>query len=193
MSSSMALRRSPKPGALTAATLMVPRSLFTTRVARASPSTSSAMMRSGLPVLATLLEHGEQVLEGADFLLVDEDVGVVEDALPSTPRWSRSRARGSPCRTACLRRRRGWFRSTWLLLDRDGAVLADLVHRVGDDLADRGVPVGGDGGDLRDLGAVLDLLRDVRELGDDGFDGLVDAALERGRVGTGGDVLEAFA
>ena len=44
MSSSIALRRSPKPGALTARTLMVPRSLLTTSVASASPSTSSAMM-----------------------------------------------------------------------------------------------------------------------------------------------------
>ena len=51
--------------------------------------------------------------------------------------------------------------------DRDGAVLADLVHRVGDDLADGGVPVGGDGGDLRDLLAVLHLLGDAGELGDD--------------------------
>src|SRR2546423_1295332 len=47
MSSHMALRRSPKPGALTAHTLSVPRSLFTTRVARASPSTSSATINSG--------------------------------------------------------------------------------------------------------------------------------------------------
>ena len=30
------------------------------------------------------------------------------------------------------------------------------------------------------------------ELGDDGFDGLHDAALERGRVGAGGHVAEAF-
>ena len=44
MSSSMALRRSPKPGALTAKTFMMPRSLLTTRVASASPSTSSATM-----------------------------------------------------------------------------------------------------------------------------------------------------
>ena len=36
-------------------------------------------------------------------------------------------------------------------LDGDGAVLADLVHRVGDDVADFRVPVGGNGGDLRDL------------------------------------------
>src|SRR4029450_3485853 len=43
MSCSMALRRSPKPGALTAATFKPPRSLLTTRVASASPSTSSAI------------------------------------------------------------------------------------------------------------------------------------------------------
>ena len=72
--------------------------------------------------------------------------------------------------------------------DGDGAVLADLVHRVGDDLADGVVPVGGDGGDLRDFVLVLDLLGDLGELVDDGFDGLVDAALERDRVGAGGDV-----
>jgi hypothetical protein len=42
----IALRRSPKPWALTAATCSVPRSLFTTRVASASPSTSSATITS---------------------------------------------------------------------------------------------------------------------------------------------------
>ena len=49
MSCSICLRRSPKPGAFTAATLRPPRSLLTTSVASASPSTSSAMMRSGRP------------------------------------------------------------------------------------------------------------------------------------------------
>ena len=48
MSSRIALRRSPKPGALTATTFSVPRILLTTRAARASPSTSSAMIRRGL-------------------------------------------------------------------------------------------------------------------------------------------------
>ena len=47
MSCSMALRRSPKPGAFTAQTCRVPRSLLTTNVANASPSTSSAMMSRG--------------------------------------------------------------------------------------------------------------------------------------------------
>src|SRR3989442_1573318 len=58
MSSSMALRRSPKPGALTAQQASVPRSLFTTRVAKASPSSSSAMMRNGLPARATCSSSG---------------------------------------------------------------------------------------------------------------------------------------
>ena len=60
MSCSMALRRSPKPGALTAQTLMMPRRLLTTRVARASPSTSSAMISSGLPDLATASSTGSR-------------------------------------------------------------------------------------------------------------------------------------
>ena len=60
MSSSMALRRSPKPGAFTAATCSVPRSLFTTSVARASPSMSSAMISSGLPMRATCSSTGSR-------------------------------------------------------------------------------------------------------------------------------------
>mmetsp|Transcript_28121 Transcript_28121/g.68242 ORF Transcript_28121/g.68242 Transcript_28121/m.68242 type:complete len:305 (+) Transcript_28121:254-1168(+) len=47
MSCRVALRLSPKPGAFTAATCIPPRSLLTTSVARASPSTSSATMTSG--------------------------------------------------------------------------------------------------------------------------------------------------
>src|SRR4029450_4430892 len=69
MSSSMALRRSPKPGALTAATLSPPRSLLTTRVARASPSTSSARLTSGDPA------HPPQPRQ---LLLVQQDEGVLE-------------------------------------------------------------------------------------------------------------------
>ena len=60
MSSSMALRRSPKPGAFTAQTCSVPRSLLTTSVASASPSTSSATMRSGLPARATCSSSGSR-------------------------------------------------------------------------------------------------------------------------------------
>ena len=61
MSCSIALRRSPKPGALTAATLTIPRMLLTTKVAKASPSTSSAMIRSGRDDLATRLQELEAI------------------------------------------------------------------------------------------------------------------------------------
>ena len=46
----MRLRRSPKPGALTATTLNVPRNLLTTNAANASFSISSATMTIGRPV-----------------------------------------------------------------------------------------------------------------------------------------------
>ena len=56
----MALRRSPKPGALTATELKVPRILLTTKVARASPSTSSAMISNGLPDCMTFSSTGSR-------------------------------------------------------------------------------------------------------------------------------------
>ena len=73
MSPSMALRRSPKPGALTAQMLSTPRSLLTTSAVSASPSTSSAMINSGLPDWADLLQERDQLAKIADLLLVDQD------------------------------------------------------------------------------------------------------------------------
>jgi hypothetical protein len=75
MSSSMALRRSPKPGAFTARTLIVPFSLLTTRVASASPSTSSAMMRSGLPVCTVFSSVGRMSATALIFLSVTRMYG----------------------------------------------------------------------------------------------------------------------
>ena len=68
MSPRMDLRRSPKAGALTAHTRRVPRRAFTVRVARAWPSTSSAMMSSGFEVSTTRSSTGsissmEEILE----------------------------------------------------------------------------------------------------------------------------------
>ena len=60
MSVSISLRRSPNPGALTATEVNVPRMRLTTRVARASPSTSSAMMSSGLDACMTRSSTGSR-------------------------------------------------------------------------------------------------------------------------------------
>ena len=68
MSSSIALRRSPKPGALTAHTFRPPRRRLTTRVVRASESTSSAMMRSPRPLSAAGWRIGRSSLRLEIFL-----------------------------------------------------------------------------------------------------------------------------
>ena len=67
MSCSIALRRSPNPGAFTATLLNVPRILFTTSVASASPSMSSAMITSGLPACMTFSRTGSRSLTAEIF------------------------------------------------------------------------------------------------------------------------------
>ena len=82
MSCSVALRRSPNAGGLDGRDLERScGSLLTTRVDSASPSTSSAMIRSALAWPGhDLLEHREQVADRGD-LAVDgqQDIGVLED------------------------------------------------------------------------------------------------------------------
>ena len=79
------------------------------------------------------------------------------------------------------------------LLDVHDAVLADLLDRVRDHVADL-VVAGRDRRDARDLvlaaGDLLRLL--VAQVLDDLVDRLLDAALERHRVRAGGDVLHAL-
>ena len=78
-------------------------------------------------------------------------------------------------------------------LNGDDAVLADLLHRVGDQVADFLVVVRRDGADLGDFLLAGRRDADPLELFDDRFDGLLDAALDRHRIRAGRDVLEAFA
>lgn len=78
MSCNQLLRRSPNPGVLTAATFKKPLSLFTTRVARASPSTSSAMMSRGLLFFVICSSNGSRSFLGTDFAGVNENVDVLE-------------------------------------------------------------------------------------------------------------------
>ena len=191
MSSSIALRRSPKPGALTAATLRPPRSLLTTSVASASPSMSSAMMSSGLAGLYDRLEDGQHGLEGGELLLVDEDVRVLElgDHLLGV---------GDEIGREVAAVELHAFDDVQLglgglgLFDRDDALIADLFHRVGDHLADRLVAIRGDGPDLRDLLGRLHLLGAAFDVLHHGGHRDIDAALEVHRVHAGGDQLEAF-
>ena len=192
MSSSIALRRSPKPGALTAAIFRPPRSLLTTSVASASPSTSSATMSSGLPVCMTASRIGSSGCSERELLLVDENVGIVEfgDHLLGV---------GDEIGREIAAIELHAFDDVGLglealgLFDRDHAFIADLLHRLGDFFADEAVAIGRDRADLGDLVVRGDLLRVLLEIGDDGLDGEIDAALQIHRVEAGGDGLRAFA
>ena len=87
ISSSISLRRSPKPGALTAATLSVPRSLFTTSAASASPSTSSAIINSGCPALHDTFEQRHHLAQVGDLLFVQQDERLLESRRSAAPDW----------------------------------------------------------------------------------------------------------
>src|SRR5882757_5906225 len=76
--------------------------------------------------------------------------------------------------------------------NRDDALVADLLHGVGEELADFGVAVGGDGADLGDFLVRGDLLGVLDEVGDHGFHRQIDTALQIHRVHAGGNRLGAF-
>ena len=78
------------------------------------------------------------------------------------------------------------------LFDGDHAFVADLLHRLGEEVADFAVAISGDGTDLGNLVVGGDLLGVLLQVLDDGVDGKIDAALEIHRVHPGGNALCAF-
>ena len=142
--------------------------------------------------LGNLFEDREQVLQRADLLFVDQDVRVLELALH---RLGIGDEIGREIALVELHAfddfERGFDRLGFL--NRDGAVLADLVHGIGDDFADLRVPVRRNRGHLFDFLFVFDLLGDLVEMGHRGFHGFADAALNADRVPARGDKLQAFA
>ena len=150
------------------------------------------MIEQRLARLRDLLEQRQQVADVADLLVVQQDVRILEqrDLLVRIVDEVRRDVAAVELHA---------FDEVELVLealavfDGDHAFLADLVHRLGDRLADRLVGVGRDRADLRDFLAGRARLADLLELVDDGDDRLVDAALQIHRVHAGGDVLEAFA
>ena len=191
MSSSMRLRRSPKPGALTATAVKVPRSLLTTIVARASPSTSSAMISSGRPAWMTCSSTGKEVLDGADLLVRNQDVRVVEHGLHALGVGDHVRREVALVELHAL----GELElepEGLALLDVDDAVLADPLDRVGDDVADLAL-ARRDRGDPGDVFLARDLLRLLLQILDDRVHGVLDAALDPHGIRAGSDVLQALA
>ena len=144
-----------------------------------------------LATLHHLLEHRQDVPHGADFLVGDEDVGVLQHRLHAV--LVGDHVRGDVALVELHPLGELQLHAEGLaLLDVDDAVFADFLDRVGDHVADLVVP-GGDRGDTGDLllaGNLLGLL--LAQVLDDLLDRLLDPATQGQRVGAGGDVLEAL-
>src|SRR6201996_8622414 len=132
-SSSMALRRSPKPGAFTAATRRPP--------ARLHPR----------------FQHRQQGLQRAELLLEQQDGRLFEDGLHLVGVGDEVGRQVAAVELHALDDVEFGFQRLGFL-DRDDAFVADLGHRLGDHGADFGVAVGRDGADLGDLVVGGDLL-----------------------------------
>src|SRR5712664_636180 len=76
--------------------------------------------------------------------------------------------------------------------NRDDALVADLLHGVGEELTDFHVAIGGDSADLGDFLVRGDLLGVPDEVGDYGFHSQIDTALEIHRIHAGSNRLGAF-
>jgi hypothetical protein len=141
--------------------------------------------------LDDLFQDGQQVLHGADLLVRDEDVRILEDGLHALGVGDHVRRQVALVELHALRELE-LEAERLALLDVHDAVLADLLDRVREDVADLAVARG----DGRDAGDVLlggDRLRLRLQVLDDLVDTLLDAALERHRAGAGRHVLEPVA
>src|SRR5712691_8775974 len=146
----------------------------------------------GLARLRHLLEDREQVLHRGDLLVVHQDVRVLEHGLHLLRIGDEVRREVAAVE---LHPVHGFERGleALRLFDRDHAVLADLVHGVGDLVADLLITISGDGADLRDLLPALGGRGDPLQLLHDQLDRLVDAALQRHRVGARGNRFQTLA
>ena len=137
------------------------------------------------------LEHRQDLLNVRDLLVRDEDERVVNDGFHLV-------VIGDHIRSDIAAVELHTFDDLGIglgglaLLDGDDAVLADLLHRLGDELADVLV-TGRDRADTRDVAAAAHGLG----VGADGFDGrlgrLLDAAAHDHRIRAGGEVLQTLA
>src|SRR5258705_6164761 len=186
MSSSIALRRSPKPGALTAATLRPPRSRLTTNVASASPSTSSAMINSGRPDCTTASSTGSIDCSPDSFLLVQQHVDVLEFGCHFLGVGDEIGRQVTTVEFHALDDVDLGFERL-VLLDGDDAFIAAPLHRLRDHLADRGVAIGRDGADLGDFGRRGDRLGALLPALDHGMHRNPDAAPPVRQVHAGGN------
>ncbi len=123
---------------------------------------------------------------------MDEDTGVLEHGLHPLGIGDEVRRQVAPVELHPLDDVQGRL-DHLCFLDGDDAVLAHLLHGVGDQIADHLVAVGRDGSDLCDLLPLLRGLGESLELGYNHLHRLVDPPLQGHGVGAGRHVLHPLA
>ena len=141
--------------------------------------------------LDRLLEDRQEVADRADLLVGDQDVRILEHRLHALLVGDHVGRDVALVELHALGELEV-HAERLALLDVDHAVLADLLDRIGDDVADLLV-AGRDRRHPGDLVLARDLLGLLLDVLDDGVDGCLDAPFEAERVSAGGDVLQTLA
>ncbi len=192
MSASISLRWSPKPGAFTAQTLQRAAELVDHQRRQRVAVDVLGDDQQRLARLGHLFEQGQELLQIREFLLVQEDEAVVEHRL-----HARGIGREVGRQVAAVELhpldhvQRGLHRLR--LLDGDHALLAHLLHRPREDVADDSLAVGADRRDLSDVSLASGGLGLRLEARDDRANGCGDAALDIHRVVARGHQLAPLA
>ncbi|TLD33253.1 hypothetical protein PspLS_00817 [Pyricularia sp. CBS 133598] len=137
------------------------------------------------------LKSGDDVLDSRDLLLRQEDQGLLELDLLGLgvgDEVGRHEAAVEPHTLGNLK----LVNKGLALLDGDDTLLADLLHSVGDHLADVNVAVGRDGGDLGNLLSAGDVALLLVQEVDDGVDGSLDTTAEIHGVAASGNILDGL-
>ncbi|MBK4748546.1 Uncharacterised protein [Acinetobacter baumannii] len=142
--------------------------------------------------LGHALEDGQQVAHVGDLLVVQQDEGIIQVGRHRLLVVDEVRAQVAAVELHALDHVEFVVQAA-AFLDRDHAFLADLVHRLRDQVADVGIRVRGDRADLGDFLAGRRRLGQRLQFADRGLHRLVDAALQVHRVHAGGDRLHALA
>ncbi|GIX65650.1 uncharacterized protein BcabD6B2_50850 [Babesia caballi] len=135
-------------------------------------------------LLEHVLEHGQNLLHAGNLFVAEEYVGVLELHFHILDAGHEVRRDVALVPLHPLHHLQLVLEGL-ALGDGDGALLADLLHGVGDELADDAVAVSGDGCHVQNLVAGSDLLLDRVKVLDHALDSHVDAAQQVHRVQTG--------
>ena len=186
------MRRSPKPWSLHGAGVQGPSQLVDHQGGQGLAIHLLRNDEERPAQLGHLLQEGQEVFQVADLLLVQQDVWVLDDRLHPGRIGHKVGGDVAPVEAHPLDHLEGGLDALGLFHG-DDAVLAHLLHGVGDQVADGLVVIGGDGGHLGDLLLALGRLGDLLDLLDHRLDRLVDAPLQGHGVAPGRHVLHALA